>query len=437
MAEVWLGVYDDGKQLPRPVALKRILPHLCDQLPVVEMFLSEARLAALLQHPNIVRTHEVGILERQPFIAMELVDGVDLRRLMSAGATPLPIGLCLYVIMRLCDALAYVHTLRGPRGVPLGLIHRDISHSNVMLTRRGVVKLLDFGVAKAAQSSSLAQTHMGELKGKLGYMAPEILREAKYDHRADLFSVGVVLYELLVNDRLFKGTTHASMLAMNLGCVVPPPSHRRRDMSAALERIVLRALAAQPEARFASAQEMLSALRALPEAYSWGERETVRLVAERVGHEPEARLVPAVQTRALATRPRRAWPFAVATLATALAAGVGAWLLTARSDGHGALPPAPLQVAGPGPSSDVVSSAELTLPLPGARVVIAPTPTPPTPTTTTTTTTTTIPQAPPVTRPSRPTRIKRAAATHHPAHVHKPSADALINGHELMNPLGK
>src|SRR6202012_5064571 len=120
-------------------------------------------------------------------------------------------------------------------GAP-GLIHRDISHSNVMLTRdAGIAKLLDFGVAKAALTSGLSRTRTGELKGKLGYMAPELLKEERYDHRADLFSVGVVLYELLVLQRLFKASTEASMLMMNLACQVSAPSKLRPELPAALD----------------------------------------------------------------------------------------------------------------------------------------------------------------------------------------------------------
>jgi serine/threonine-protein kinase len=431
MAEVWSGVHDNG----RPVALKRILPHLCDQLPIVEMFLSEARLAALIDHPNIVRTFDVGILERQPFIAMELVDGVDLRRIWTAAATRLPIGFCLYVATRLCAALKHVHSLKGPRGAALGLIHRDISHSNVMLTRGGEIKLLDFGVAKAAQSSSLVQTQVGELKGKLGYMAPEILREAPYDQRADLFSVGVVLYELLVHDRLFQASTQAGMLAQNLGCVVAPPSQRGCSLSPALERIVMRALAAEPAARQASAAEMLAELSALPEARHFGARDAARLLEERVLRAP-LEVTTSAPTLPLNARIRAAAPstsrprlvrFALTTIAIALGAGLGTYALVARRHVPQQIPATPsLPVAQPQPAGDVMSSAELTLPLPGERAAVTPAPAlAPAPTT----------MPPPPTVPSVVTRPQPKPIAKRHAVKRKPSADTLINGRELMNPL--
>ncbi|HEX4458597.1 MAG TPA: protein kinase, partial [Polyangia bacterium] len=279
MAEVWSAEESGG----RPVAIKRILPHLCDDLAIVEMFLSEARLTTLLKHPNVVRTYEVGIQQRQPFIAMELVTGVDLRKLSAASADPLPVGFCLAVAIQICDALAYVHAARDRDGSALGLIHRDISHSNIMLTRDGgIAKLLDFGVAKAALTSGLSRTRTGELKGKLGYMAPELLKEERYDHRADLFSVGVVLYELLVLQRLFKASTEASMLMMNLACQVSAPSKLRPELPAPLDGVVLRALAADPARRYGSAGDMADALRGLARDYRWTSAQTVALIAERL-----------------------------------------------------------------------------------------------------------------------------------------------------------
>ncbi len=456
MAEVWSGEEVGG----RPVAIKRILPHLCDDLAIVEMFLSEARLATLLKHQNVVRTYEVGILQRQPFIAMELVTGVDLRKLSAASTDPLPIGFCLAVAIQICDALAYVHAARDRDGSALGLIHRDISHSNIMLTRDGgIAKLLDFGVAKAALTTGLSRTRTGELKGKLGYMAPELLKEERYDHRADLFSVGVVLYELLVLQRLFKASTEASMLMMNLACQVAPPSRLRAELPAVLDGVVLRALSADPAKRYGSAGEMADALRGLARDYRWTSAQTVALIEARLplqagALEPTLAALPAqarseraavahAETRVskpTAARPR--WIPATVAFVAATALMV---LVIGRGIGS-----APTEVAATAPARaelrldpwatqprlDVVSSGELTLPLPTAGNV-APEATPP-PTVEPTV-------IPPQTTEPKPSPSKRPMATARPIEAHKsPTAhhrhkatETLMGQKELMNPLAQ
>jgi serine/threonine protein kinase len=465
MAEVWSGEEVGG----RPVALKRILPHLCDDLAIVEMFLSEARLATLLKHPNVVRTYEVGILQRQPFIAMELVSGVDLRKLSTVSPEPLPIGFCLAVAIQVCDALAYVHSARDRDGSALGLIHRDISHSNIMLTRQGgVAKLLDFGVAKAALTSGLSRTRTGELKGKLGYMAPELLKEERYDHRADLFSIGVVLYELLVLQRLFKASTEASMLMMNLTCQVSAPSKLRAELPAALDGVVLRALSADPERRYANAGEMADALRVLARDYRWTATQTVALIEARLPTQPEALepTMPALPAHAASgagdraavahaetrvsqpgpARPR--WlPATVAFVAaTALMVLVlGRFTHSPPSEptaaAHAALEVDPWATP---PRLDVVSSRELTLPLPSTPAMATPVDVP---------TTTPAPPAPPApsdttTTPTSPAALKRPALVVRPTEsheAHKPSpphhrhkaSETLMGQKELMNPLAQ
>ena len=417
MAEVWSGeeLTGDGRA-GRPVAVKRILPHLCDDLAIVEMFLSEARLATLLKHPNIVRAYEVGILQRQPFIAMELVSGIDLRRLSAASPAMLPIGFCLSTAIQICEALAYVHALRDRDGSALGLIHRDISHSNVMLTRSGgVVKLLDFGVAKAGLSSGLQRTRTGELKGKLGYMAPELLKEERYDHRADLFSVGVVLWELLTLQRLFKASTEASMLMMNLACQVSAPSQLRPELPAALDGIVLRALAADPERRYGNAAEMAEACKALAREHRWTTAETVALIDARLPA-PSAALASTVHAPAVGAPSERAAAAAHAAIDTQVSqpttrrrgwiwGGVAVGVIaSALAIGLGRTPSRPAPVA---PS----------VPQPAA--------------------------APATDDPKAATASKRPAVATHAAEPHKPApahhrhkaAETLMGHDELMNPL--
>ena len=460
MAEVWSAEEVGG----RPVAIKRILPHLCDDLAIVEMFLSEARLATLLKHQNVVRTYEVGILQRQPFIAMELVTGVDLRKLSAASTDPLPIGFCLAVAIQICDALAYVHAARDRDGSALGLIHRDISHSNIMLTRAGgIAKLLDFGVAKAALTSGFQRTRTGELKGKLGYMAPELLKEERYDHRADLFSVGVVLYELLVLQRLFKASTEASMLMMNLACQVSPPSRLRAELPPALDGVVLRALSADPARRYASAGEMADALRALARDYRWSPAQTVALIDERLPLQagaldptlaalpvqPRSERAAPVHTETRVSQPTVARPrWIPATVAFVIATALMALVVVFGSRGV-----TPTQVAttaparaeprldpwAPQPRLDVVSNGELTLPLPTTNVaptaMTAPAPEP---------------AATPAVTPPQPSTtdkplVKRPLVTARPIDTHKPPAahhrhkatETLMGQKELMNPLAQ
>jgi serine/threonine protein kinase len=401
MAEVWSGVEVGGAEDGRPIAVKRILPHLCDELAVVEMFLSEARLAARLVHPNVVRTYDAGILKRQPYIAMELVEGVDLKRLSAASEEPLPIAFALFVVAQICEALAYVHSLDGDDGKPIGLIHRDVSPSNVMLVRAsGAVKLLDFGVAKAASKSGLQQTRTGELKGKLGYMAPEVLSEQPYDQRADLFSVGVVLYELLAHERLFQASSEPGLLVMNLKCEVSAPSLVRAEIPDALDRLTLRALSRDPQERYGSAEELLREVRALAHGYPWSADESVALLDERLGSPPElAPLAPVAtvvrgaeptvighRTPSVELPPPRRFPTRiVAGGALALLVLVGV-LSVALRPASKRPPPEPvrtLAVRDPNrlavpdpwaaqPSLDVLSSQELALPAPKDATLTAP-----------------------------------------------------------------
>ncbi len=317
MAEVWRGftIGDDGATTA--VAVKRILPHLCDELPVVEMFLYEARLALSLAHPNVVRTLDVGVVAAQPYIAMELVDGIDLGRL-NRGRAPLPIGFALATVRDLCRGLGYLHALSDGEGRPLGIIHRDVSHSNVMVQRDGTVKLLDFGVAKAALARGIARTRSGEIKGKLGYMAPEMLRPGRYDHRVDIFAAGVVLFELLTHRRLFEASEEGQLIWLNMRCEIPSPSQWNPDVTPALEAIVMKALAADPARRYRSAGDFERDLTRELVRTPWSTDASVALVKERIA-EPSPPPRPAVEwpsasaTRVTPPRARRLRPLVIAT----------------------------------------------------------------------------------------------------------------------------
>jgi serine/threonine protein kinase len=190
MAQVWRARIVGPAGFERPVVIKRILPHLAEDPEFAEMFIHEARMSARLSHPNVVQVFELGEFDGEYFIAMEYLRGHDLLRLVRAQmarGTPMDPGLAAAIMRDVCRALAYVHTLTDERGAPLGLVHRDISPSNVMVGFDGVVKLLDFGIAKALSASD-QKTRTGVLKGKFSYMSPEQAEGSPLDHRSDLFS---------------------------------------------------------------------------------------------------------------------------------------------------------------------------------------------------------------------------------------------------------
>jgi serine/threonine-protein kinase len=232
------------------------------------MLLEEARLASLIHHPNVVQTLELGEHDGALYLVMEWVDGEPLGYIMqqaeARGGIPLPIA--VNFIGQTLLGLHAAHELTDDKGAPLGVVHRDVSPYNVLVTYAGVAKLVDFGIAKAMNQSV---THSGEIKGKISYMAPEQVRCAAVDRRADLFSIGIVLYLVTTRRHPFKGENSASTLHKITGDEpAVPPSQWIPGYPPALEAVVLKALEKTPERRFRSAEEMLDALRnALPEAF--------------------------------------------------------------------------------------------------------------------------------------------------------------------------
>jgi TonB family protein len=257
MAEVWKARMRGVEGFQKTVAIKRILPHMTDNSEFVDMFIDEAKLAAQLTHPNIVHIYDLGRMGRDYYIAMEYVEGKDLRSLLNAGrrrGSPLPLGLGLLIAARVASALDYAHRKRDFEDRELGLVHRDISPQNVLLTYEGDVKLCDFGIVKAVAKAS--HTQMGALKGKLQYMSPEQAWGRPVDPRSDLFSLGSVLFEMITGERLFPGDSEMSVLeAVRQGQTRTP-----RQVNPALPRevdeIVARAIAIDPNDRFQSAGEM-------------------------------------------------------------------------------------------------------------------------------------------------------------------------------------
>ena len=262
MAEIFLARQTGIGGFEKLVVVKRILPHLAREQAFVEMFLDEAVIAAQLNHPNVVQIYDLGESERSYYIAMEYLEGESLGHLVSEGVRqgqPLGPGLAANLIAQVCDGLHYAHTLEDEQGRPLGIVHRDISPHNVIVLFSGTAKLVDFGIAKAA--TKVHQTQVGTLKGKLTYMSPEQCLGKTVDSRSDLFSLGVVLWELLARKRLFKRDAEPAIIRAIVDEPIPEVRQVRDDVPQALAAVVERALQKEPGARFASAAEMAAALR--------------------------------------------------------------------------------------------------------------------------------------------------------------------------------
>ncbi len=272
MAEVWKAKMSGPAGFSRTLVVKRILPHLVEDETFVQMFVAEARLSARLNHTNIVQVYELGDVNGEYFLAMEYVRGRDLVSVMRAQILrgPPDPGLAAYVMREVCRALAYAHSLVGDDGQALRLIHRDVSPSNVMISFDGAVKLLDFGIAKALADSSDNRTQTGTLKGKFGYMAPEQVEGRAIDHRADLFSAGVVLHEALTGRRLFKGSSDMQTIAMVRDAMIDQPSSLNPAVIPELDRVVLKALAKDPNDRYANCDDMAMDLDSVLHELKWG-----------------------------------------------------------------------------------------------------------------------------------------------------------------------
>lgn len=261
MAEVWLAkrMTDDGAS--ELLALKRILPHLSADAEFIRMFVDEARIAGQLQHSGIVPTQELGRIGQSFYIVMEYVWGRDLLQLLrhvkQLGQMIDPI-VCAHIGSKLCEALHYAHTKDDKSGKPLRLVHRDVSPQNVLLSFDGVVKLIDFGIAKAASRST--STQVGTLKGKVGYMSPEAVRGLDVDARSDIFAVGTLLYEMLTVRPLFARGNNFEAMNRVRTADVPPLMEKLPTCPQALADVVMRALSLRPEDRFQNADEMRRAL---------------------------------------------------------------------------------------------------------------------------------------------------------------------------------
>jgi serine/threonine-protein kinase len=279
MAEVFAAV-ERGDPTARLYAVKRILPTLAEDREVVRMFLDEARLVVQLDHPGIVPVHELGKLGAGYYIAMDYVAGRDLRAISERfrrRGERLPVELAALVTARAADALDHAHRGRAADGAELRVVHRDVSPANVLVGFDGAVRIIDFGIAQASLRSSAASP---VLRGKFGYMSPELVRGLPVDRRSDVFSLGIVLHELLTGERLFTGSSELAVMEKVRAAEAAPPSRCNRAVPPELDRVVLRALAREPEARFAWAAELRDALAPWARRAGDGVRVLARLMAE-------------------------------------------------------------------------------------------------------------------------------------------------------------
>ncbi|MCP3063372.1 protein kinase [Myxococcus sp. K38C18041901] len=252
MAEVFLAKVAGPGGFEKTLVLKRILPHLVEDTSFVEMFLEEARLVAQLNHPHIVQIFDFGEAEGSYFLAMELIDGPNLRRWQRQAASrgrPLAPNICAKVVALAAEGLAYAHDFADPgTGQPLGLIHRDVSPDNILVSRQGAVKVVDFGIAKVAGQKHRTQT--GIVKGKVAYMPPEQCQADPLDRRVDVYALGVVLYELLTGRLPFEGATELAMMQSIVSRPPAPVSRHRADVPSALQDIISTALEKDRERRY-------------------------------------------------------------------------------------------------------------------------------------------------------------------------------------------
>ncbi|HET7499937.1 MAG TPA: serine/threonine-protein kinase [Kofleriaceae bacterium] len=257
MAEVWLARQLGMQGFEKIVVIKRARPELTD-VETTEFFLDEARLVATLEHPNIAQVYEIGFVNGSYFFVMEYVDGADLRRLIETALSRqrwIPLGDALYIITHVCTALHYAHEKKDLEGRALHIIHRDVSPSNVLISHDGAIKVCDFGIAKAHNRKS-EDTQSGVLKGKFSYMSPEQCQSQPIDRRSDVFSIGILLYELTTLSKLFRGGSDYALLRKIIDGPIPPPSTRVSGYPRELEAIVMKALAKSPADRYPTAQAL-------------------------------------------------------------------------------------------------------------------------------------------------------------------------------------
>ncbi len=251
MAEVFAAKAFGVEGFERILAIKKILPTMAEDEEFITMFIDEARISVQLNHANVVHIHELGKHDDAYYIAMEYVSGKDLRALLERFRRRkeiMPTAMAVFCATKICEGLDYAHRKKDARGQELHIIHRDVSPQNILISYEGEVKIIDFGIAKAANRSQ--KTQAGILKGKFGYMSPEQVRGLPIDRRSDVFAVGVILYEMLTGEKLFVGESDFSTLEKVRNAEVPTPRQFNPNIPAGLEKVVMKSLAREAEDRY-------------------------------------------------------------------------------------------------------------------------------------------------------------------------------------------
>ncbi len=261
MAEVFRGEALSVQGFKKQVAIKRVLPHLAQNKSFIQMFLDEARLGARLNHANIVTVFDIGAADNTFFIVMEYVDGCNLKAIIEhfrQAGRRMPVKESLYMCMEACRGLSYAHEIVDDDEEPLNIVHRDISPPNILLSKRGEIKVTDFGLAKA--TTQLEKTDPGVVKGKFSYLSPEAALGEPVDARADVFALGIVLWEMIAGRRLFLGETDYQTVKLVQQANVPSLARLNPEVDADLEVVIGKALARDPRERFGGAREFGDAL---------------------------------------------------------------------------------------------------------------------------------------------------------------------------------
>ena len=261
MAEIFLARTRGPSGFEKLVVLKKVLPKYAGKDRFVQLFLEEAKLAASLDHPNIAQVYDIGMIDGSYFFTMEYLHGQDVRSILHRTwrtGERFPIEHAVQITRHVASALHFAHEKQRSDGALLGIVHRDVSPSNIIVTYDGATKLLDFGVAKTAAST--VKTRTGALKGKISYMSPEQARGAPLDRRSDIFSLGIVLWEMVTTQRLYRGENDLATLQLIINHPAKSPRAVRPDCPPELERIVMRALADDLRARYATAEQLVTDL---------------------------------------------------------------------------------------------------------------------------------------------------------------------------------
>jgi serine/threonine protein kinase len=280
MAEAFRAVARGPGGYERQLIIKCILPELAADPQFINLFVAEAKILGMINHPNVVQVYDFGEADGRHFLALEYLDGPSLEQVLELLLRMrqwMTVPLAAHIAREICLGLAAAHRLCGPDGEPMHVVHRDATPSNVLTTTAGAIKLVDFGIARTGLPRAVTQT--GSVKGKPAYLAPEQLRGGAIDARADLFTTGVVLHEMLTLESPFDDENPLATLYQVVEKKVPPPSRKRPEIPAELDEIVLRALQKSPAARFQSAEEMAEALAPIAGQGGDGREDVADLVA--------------------------------------------------------------------------------------------------------------------------------------------------------------